>query len=75
MVTYSNLTQIQKELFDNLNSIIDNSNCKPLDSFYIEIAKGNTKHRASVIIGEETNVYLFEIENSDDILKLTVPKS
>jgi hypothetical protein len=75
MKTRIKLTPIQKELFDNLNSIIDNSNCKPLDSFFIEIAKGNTKHRASVIIGQETNVYSFQIENSDDILKLTVPKS
>ena len=75
MQTCNNLTQVQQELFDNLNNLIFANNAKPLDSFYIEISKGKVKHKASVLVGETHNVFLFEIENSENILKVTAPKS
>ena len=75
MLMVNKLTNVQQELFDNLNNLIFANKAKPLDSFYIEISKGKVKHKASVLVGETDNVFLFEIENSENILKFTVPKS
>jgi hypothetical protein len=75
MQTFNNLTQVQQELFDNINYLLKKEKVKVGNKLCICILKGNTNYYATAIVNKDSVGYQFTSDNSNNVLTFIIQKS
>jgi hypothetical protein len=69
------LTNVQQELFDNINYLLKKGKVKSGISLYVCVLKGNTNYYASAIVKKNSVQYYFTSDKNNKVLTFIIQKS
>jgi hypothetical protein len=75
MQTCNNLTQVQQELFDNINYFLKKGKVKSGNSLFVCVLKGTTNYYASAIVKKNSVQYDFTSDRTNKVLTFIIQKS